>query len=71
MVFEPTFDEIGRRSAELATGGDPDAHVQISDTDMDVVDAPGDDQDGLAEAGLDGADAVGDVEADDLPPEGG
>lgn len=70
MVFEPTFDELQDRAAELVTGGDPDAEVTVGDDDIDAASADGGDADGLAEAADDGALRIGDVEADDLPPEG-
>lgn len=73
MVFEPTFDEIGNRSAELATGGDPDANLPVTEQDVPAdadVATEEDDTDTLAEAEADVSLAHGDVAADDLPPYG-
>lgn len=71
MVFEPTFEELGKRSAELAAGGDPDANLPVTDDVPDAQSATDDsDADDLAAAGAEGSLAAGDVPADDLPPYG-
>lgn len=68
MVFEPTFEELDRRSAELAGGGDPDVLSPPTDADVDGADDGGSED--LADTGVDGALSEGDVRANDLPPDG-
>lgn len=72
MVFEPTFDELGKRSAELAAGGDPDANFPVTDEDVPNVSADTEDSDAgdLATAEAEGLLADSNVEANDLPPYG-
>lgn len=72
MVFEPTFDELGKRSAELAAGGDPDANLPVTDDDVPDASAATEDSDArdLATAAAEGSLAEGNVEANELPPYG-
>lgn len=72
MVFEPTFEELGKRSAELAAGGDPDANLPITDEDVPTAQTATEDSDAddLATAEAEGLLATGDVSANDLPPYG-
>lgn len=72
MTFEPTFDDIQKKSSEL-----PDVSGDIGDVELEEIDRDlaGDadsasDQEAVAESEADAAALAGDVEEDDLPPYG-
>jgi hypothetical protein len=72
MTFEPTFDDLEKRSAEQ-----PDVAGDVDDVELDSIDRDlaGDadsasDQEAVADEEADAAALAGDVDADDLPPYG-
>ncbi len=72
MTFEPTFDDLEKRSAEQ-----PDVSGDIEDVELDTIDRDlaGDadsagDQEAVGEDEADAAALAGDTAADDLPPYG-
>ena len=72
MTFEPTFDDLEKKSSEL-----PDVSGAIADIDGDDVDhdLAGDsdtagDQEAIGEGEADAAAAGGDVSVADLPADG-
>jgi hypothetical protein len=73
MTFEPTFDDLESKSAELPDVSGAFADVDGSDVDRDLAgdsDTAGD-QEAIGGGEADAAAAAGDeVTADDLPPLG-
>ena len=72
MTFEPTFDDLEKKSSEL-----PDVSGAVDDVELDDVDRDlaGDadsasDQEAVGEEEADAAPLAGDASADDLPPYG-
>jgi hypothetical protein len=72
MTFEPTFDDLQKRSAEQPDVSGEIADVELTDIDRDLAgDADSaSDQEAVAESEADAAALAGDVTADELPPYG-